>query len=382
MPRPSELEGLLKGLEGAGLLRVPDDGLERQGLAAEFGPRFLDLSSNDYLGLGADHVSRETVLSTAGAGASRLIHGSRREHLELERELADWVGFESALCFASGYAANVGAVAALAGPGDHVFSDALNHASLIDGCRLSRATVHVFPHKDLDALARALREAPSTGARWVLVESYYSMDGDGPDLRRLRALCDETDAALYVDEAHSVGVFGPGGAGLCRAAGIVPDILQGALGKAVGSHGAFIAGSAAVRTWLWNRARSFVFSTAPSPLAAAASLEQVKRARAAEGARVELADLVTKFRAALSARGVRLIDGSFGPIVAVLVGDAERALAAGRALRAEGLLVQAIRPPTVPPGSARLRVTVTARHSSSALERAADALARAVGGKP
>lgn len=365
-----------------GLLRTPDDGLERQGLAERFGGAFLDLSSNDYLGLGADHVSRETVLSSPGAGASRLIHGSRQEHLALEAELADWVGQESALLFSTGYAANVGSLAALCGPGDHVFSDALNHASLIDGCRLSRANVHVFPHLDSEALERALREAPAGGARWVVVESYYSMDGDGPDLRRLRALCDEHDASLYVDEAHALGVFGPAGSGLCRAAGVQPDVLLGALGKAVGSHGAFIAGSPALRSWLWNRARSFVFSTAPSPLAARASLEQVRRARSAHPERARLVELCQHLRAELSARGVPATPGSFGPILAVLVGEAERALEVASALRAQGLLVQAIRPPTVPAGSARLRVTVTAKHSAPSLGRAADALARALGESP
>jgi 8-amino-7-oxononanoate synthase len=378
MPRPSELPALLLELDEAGLLRTPDDGLERVRLAERFGTAFLDLSSNDYLGLAADHVSRETLLSTKGAGASRLIYGTRPEHLALEAELADWVGHEAALLFSSGYAANVGALAALLAPSDHVFSDALNHASLIDGCRLSRAQVHVFPHRDLDALARALDAAPSSGARWVVVESYFSMDGDGPDLPRLRALCDAHGAALYVDEAHSLGVFGPSGAGLCAAAGVRPDVLLGALGKAVGSHGAFIAGSAVLRTWLWNRARSFVFSTAPSPLAADASLEQVRRARAAEAERSRVLELSLHLRAELGRRGVPCLSESFGPILGLVVGDAERALATAARLREAGILVQAIRPPTVPRGTARLRITISARHSAPQLTRAAELLAAAL----
>ncbi len=378
MPRPSELPGLLQGLDEAGLLRTPDDGLERVRLSERFGADFLDLSSNDYLGLAADHVSRETLLRANGAGASRLIHGTRPEHLALEAELADWVGLEAALLFSSGYAANVGAIAALVGPGDHVFSDALNHASLIDGCRLSRAQVHVVPHRDLEALGRALEQAPPTGARWVVAESYFSMDGDGPDLVRLRALCDSFGAALYVDEAHSLGVFGPGGAGLCARAGIRPDLLMGAFGKATGSYGAFIASSAVVRTWLWNRARSFVFSTAPSPLSAAASLEQVRRVRAAEAERVRVLELSAHLRTELARRDIPCLTDSFGPILGLVIGDAGRAVQAAARLRAEGILVQAIRPPTVPPGTARLRITVGANHSAPQLTRAAERLAIAL----
>jgi 8-amino-7-oxononanoate synthase len=378
MPRPNDLPGLLRGLDEAGLLRTPDDGLERWRLAEQFGSAFLDLSSNDYLGLAADHVSRETLLSTKGAGASRLIHGTRAEHLALEAELADWVGQECALLFSSGYAANVGALGALLAPDDQVFSDALNHASIIDGCRLSRAHVHVFPHRDLEALGRALEDAPPSGARWVVVESYFSMDGDGPDLVRLRALCDSFGAALYVDEAHSLGVFGPGGAGLCAATGVRPDVLLGALGKAVGSHGAFIAGSAELRTWLWNRARSFVFSTAPSPLAAAVSWEQVRRARGAETERAQVLELSRHLRAELARRDVSCLSDSFGPILGLVAGEAERAVIIAARLRSQGILVQAIRPPTVPRGTARLRITVSARHTAPQLTRAADQLAAAL----
>ncbi len=382
MPRLSELPDLLRGLDEAGLLRTPDDRLERARLAEQLGGNVLDLSSNDYLGLAPDSVSRETRFSAKGAGASRLIHGTRPEHLALEAEVADWVGQERALYFSSGYAANVGALSALAGPSDVIFSDALNHASLIDGCRLSRARVHVFPHLDLEALEHGLKQAPESGARWVAVESYFSMDGDGPDLVRLRELCDAYGAALYVDEAHALGVFGPGGAGLCAASDVVPDVLMGAFGKAAGSQGAFIASRDVVRTWLWNRARSFVFSTAPSPLAAAATLEQVKRLKKADSERTRLLDHAQLLRDALSRRNVRCMDGSFGPILGLVVGSAERALSAAARLRAQGVLVQAIRPPTVPAGTARLRVTVSTRHTPAELERAAELLAHALRDPP
>lgn len=374
MPHLRALPDALADLERSGLLRTPDDHLARASLRARFGPQFVDLTSNDYLGLGAVNVSRETLSSAPGAGASRLIYGSTTEHLELEEELARWVGTEAALLFSSGYAANVGALSCLLGPGDVALSDALNHASLIDGCRLSRAEVRIVPHLDLAALEGELRGAAGARARWVVVESYYSMDGDSPDLRALRRLCDRHDAHLYVDEAHGLGIFGPAGAGLCAEAGIQADVLQGGLGKACGAQGGFIAGSATLRTWLWNRARSFVYSTAPSPLLAATTKAQVHRTRAADDLRARLFGGAQLLRDALRELDVPLIPGSHGPIVGVLVGTAEDVLAVADDLRSQGFLTQPIRPPTVPPGSCRLRLTVSAAHTPEALRRTAQAI--------
>jgi 8-amino-7-oxononanoate synthase len=334
----------------------------------------LDASSNDYLGLALGDVSRETL---PGAGASRLVQGTRPEHEALEHELADWVGQESALLFTSAYAANVGAIAALGGDESIVISDELNHASIIDGCRLARGEVLVTPHLDLTAVDGALSAARSTPVRWVVCESYFSMDGDSPNLPALRALCDRHRAFLVVDEAHALGVFGPAGAGRCAELGVRPDVLIGGLGKAVGSQGGFVAGSAALRAFLWNRARTFIFSTGASPLLCADTLRQVRAARAADLERQRLLANAAALRAKLTERGLNIVPGSFGPIVAVVLGESERALRVAAALRARRILVQAIRPPTVADGTARLRLTVTAAQSPADLERLVDALAEA-----
>lgn len=376
MPHLRALPDALADLERSGLLRAPDDHLSRETLRTRFGPQFVDLTSNDYLGLGAADVSRETLSSAPGAGASRLIYGSTTEHLELEADLARWVGTEAALLFSSGYAANLGALSCLLGPGDVVLSDALNHASLIDGCRLSKAEVRIVPHLDLAALERELQSTVAARARWVVVESYYSMDGDSPDLRALRRLCDRHDAHLYVDEAHGLGVFGPAGAGRCAEAGIRADVLQGGLGKACGAQGGFIAGSETLRTWLWNRARSFVYSTAISPLLAATTSAQVQRTRAADDLRAQLLERAQQLRDALTDLDVPLISGSHGPIIGVLVGSAEDVMALAEDLKSQGILTQPIRPPTVPPGSCRLRLTVSAAQAPEALHRTAQAIHR------
>jgi 8-amino-7-oxononanoate synthase len=304
-------------LEARGLLRAErDDGARSQALeaAAQLGVRFIDASSNDYLGYARAPVSRATLarLETlrSGAGASRLIHGTSPPLPELEATLAEWVGQPRSLLFSSGYAANLGALAALAGPGDVIVSDALNHASLIDGCRLSRARVVVAPHLEPDAVARALAEAPEQ-RRWVVTESYFSMDGDSPDLGALRAICDRAGAALVVDEAHALGVFGPEGGGLLRQSGISADVTIGTLGKAIGVQGAFVAGRSELRAYLWNRARSLVFSTGVSPIVAALTLDHVGRARADEAGRAALLEHARRVRERLGLPGVA------GPIVPV-----------------------------------------------------------------
>jgi 8-amino-7-oxononanoate synthase len=288
------------------------------------------------------------------------------------------VGLPQALTFSSGYAANVGLLQALGLEGTLVVSDALNHASIVDGCRLSRARVEVVPHLDLGAVDRALAGARSARARFVVVESCFSMDGDGHDLAGLRALCDRHAAGLLVDEAHALGVFGPAGAGRCAAAGIRPDALVGTLGKAVGVHGAFVAGSAQLRSLLWNRARPFVFSTAPSPRLAELAAFHVQRARADDSGRARLGRFTSELRAALRVARVPAMTDSDAPIVPVLVGSNERALAVSAALQGAGILVQAIRYPTVPEGTARLRLTVSASWPEAAPERVAHALARAL----
>jgi 8-amino-7-oxononanoate synthase len=355
-----DLQRELDRLDAGGLLRSRGTLPTTSPEAAE---PTVDACTNDYLGYGRADVSRETG-SRSGASASRLVFGTQPEHTALEAELSAWLGTEDALLFSSGYAANLGTIAALASHGDLIVSDRLNHASIVDGCRLSRATIHVIPHRDLDAADRAL-QLPTAGRRWLVTEAYFSMDGDSPDLEGLRAVCDARHAAMIVDEAHSLGVFGPEGAGLCRQAGVVPDVLVGGFGKAVGVQGAFVAGSSALTRFLWNRARTFVFSTASSPLIAAVTLAHVKAVRKDDPARARLAALCSILDAALQSIAARLPAGRHGPIFPVVVGTPERAVAVAAGLRARGFLAQAIRPPTVPAGESRVRVAL---HADLAVE--------------
>jgi 8-amino-7-oxononanoate synthase len=336
-------------------------------------PGVIDVCSNDYLGYARRPVSRETSGATAGAGASRLIHGTRAEHRALEAEFADWMGTEDSLLFPTGYSANIGVVSALAGPGDLIVSDALNHASTIDGCRLARARTEVVPHRDLAAVRRALT-LPVTGRRWVLTESYFSMDANSPDLHELRGLCNEAGAALIVDEAHALGVFGPAGAGLSAAAGVKPDIVIGTLGKAVGVQGAFVAGSRSLTAYLWNRARSFVFTTAPSPLLAAVTLDHVRAVRADDAGRDQLNRLCSAFERDLAPLRSLFPPDRHGPIFPLIFGTPDRARSIAAALTGRGFLAQPIRPPTVPEGTSRLRLAL---HSTLSPDSVAE-LARAL----
>jgi 8-amino-7-oxononanoate synthase len=361
----------LAELEAQSLLRA-DSG--QPGEPAEM----LDACSNDYLGLGRRLVSRETLeqVNRSGAGASRLVHGTSEEHRLLEADLREWLETEATLTFSSGYAANVGVIAALCDARSVIISDELNHASLIDGCRLSRSKVCVTPHGDLAAVERELSTHSGAESRWVVVESYYSMEGDTPDLQGLRALCDRYDAALVVDEAHALGVFGARGRGLCARAGMVPDVLVGTFGKALGVQGAFVASSRPVRDWLWNKARSFVFSTAMSPIVATLVRHNLALAIAAEDARGALSQMASEVRSRLQTAGVKLVGDSHGPIVPVLLGDNRRALDAAERLLESGIRVQAIRPPTVPIGQARLRVTLKADMAEQDVARLCEALIR------
>lgn len=363
----------LEALEELGVLRFAEDGSARTACersAAALGLQLLDASSNDYLGTATRPVSRETLPSASiGAGASRLIHGSRLAHLRLEAELCEWMGRESALLFTSGYAANVGVLSSVPQPGDLILSDALNHASIIDGCRLARAETRVVPHLDLESLRVELsKEAPKRRC-WVVTESYFSMDGDSPDLPALRRLCDDHAAVLIVDEAHALGVFGPSGSGLCRQHGVEPDILIGTFGKAIGAQGAFASSESAVRLWLWNKARSFVYSTAPSPLLAELILRNVRKVRADDDARHRLSYLSEHTRTKLSSAKVPWLKGSHGPIIPIILGTPDRAMRAAEELRTRGILVQAIRPPTVEPGLSRIRLTLHARLSNTDVDR-------------
>jgi 8-amino-7-oxononanoate synthase len=301
--------------------------------------------------------------------------GNLPAHRALESRLASWLGVEAALLFNSGYQANVGLVSALAGPDDAVFSDALNHASLIDGCRLSRAHVVVYPHRDLHALASALAATPAR-RRLILTDAVFSMDGDRAPLAELVALARAHEALLVVDEAHALGVLGPAGAGL--SAGLDVDVRMGTLGKALGGFGAFVAARQPIVELLANRARSFVFTTAlPIPVAAAAQAA-LGWLISAEGqaARQRLAAHAERFFAGLRAHGFAVGEAPSHIVpLRMAGGEPGRAMEASEALLARGIYVQGIRPPTVPPGTARLRVALSAAHDEHHLDEALAALA-------
>jgi 8-amino-7-oxononanoate synthase len=337
------LEGELAALAAADLLRVP----------RERSPEGLVLCSNDYLGLAAT-ATDEPVDVPVGSGAASLVTGYHAAHRAAEHALAEWIRLEATLLFSSGYAANLGVLSALAGPEDLIVSDRLNHASIIDGCRLSRARVCIFDHLDVDAAARTLElERGRVRRAFLVTESYFGMDATIADLSELRRITRRFDCALVVDEAHALGVFGDQGAGLCHAAGVEPDVLVGTLGKSVGLHGAFVGGSALLRTFLWNRARSFVFSTASSPRGAAAIPGRVELVRAADSRRADSLSLAAELRAVLARRGQTVLGE--GPIVPWVLGSPGRALMAQRVLSDLGVVALAIRPPTVPPGTSRVR---------------------------
>lgn len=372
-------------MEAQGLLRTPRvlDGAQGPEVVVD-GRRALCLCSNNYLGFAGHPALADAVAETVqrvgfGACGSRLINGTMRIHDELETRIAGFVGQERALFFPTGYTANLGAVQALSGPRTLVLSDALNHASLIDGCRLGRADVRVYRHADAEHVEALLRD---TGDRYdlklVVTESLFSMDGDLAPLAALRGLCDRYEAALFVDDAHALGVLGHQGAGACAAAGVKPDVITGTFGKAFGCSGAFVAGSKVLLAWMANRARSHVFSTAPSPALAAAALAAFTLVERADDRRVTLQRHARALREGLVSAGYQLAP-SEAHIIPVLLGSAERATELSGMLLDRGVFVHGIRPPTVAPGTSRLRVTPMATHTS---EQMAEAIAvfRELGG--
>jgi 8-amino-7-oxononanoate synthase len=347
----------------------------------------LLLCSNNYLGL-ADHPAvREAAAEAAlrwgaGAGASRLISGNMEPHRQLESSLGRFKGYESALLFGSGYLANTGTIAALAGKGEVVFSDELNHASIIDGCRLAAAETFVYRHGDLDHLAWGLREAGKR-ASLIVSDGVFSMDGDGAPLPGLLELARRHGARLMVDEAHATGAVGPGGRGSVAAAGLSGevDVVVGTLGKALGSYGAYVCADAEIVDYLVNRARTFVFSTAPPPPAVGAAAAALALLEAEPQLVDRLQANAAALRAGLGAEGLA-IDRSTAQIVPLEVGDAERTMELCELILERGVFAQGIRPPTVPEGSSRLRFTVMASHTPDELERAAKlvgAAAREIG---
>ena len=346
-------------------------------------PRCLDLASNDYLGLARDPAVRAAAAAAAlewGAGStgSRLVTGSTDLHAELESELADHVGCEAALVFSSGYLANIGAITSLAGPDCLIISDALNHASLIDACRLARSPVQVVAHRDIRAVEAVLRNRTARRAL-VVTDAVFSVDGDAADVANLHAVARASGAMLLVDEAHSLGVVGPSGQGACASAGIAnePDVVMTlTLSKALGSQGGAVCGSTAVVSHLINSARSFIFDTGLAPACVGAALAALRTLRQqpvlAQRARDRAADLCV----AATRAGWSSTDPAAG-VLSILVGNPEAAVRAAASCLDNGVHVGCFRPPSVPDGVSRLRLTARADLTDGEVELAREAFARA-----
>jgi 8-amino-7-oxononanoate synthase len=370
----------LAELSQRGLLRTLEPLASPQGPVVRIGGQSLvNFSSNDYLGLAADpRVARAFVAGLerwgVGAGASRLVVGDTEAHRRLEARLAAFEGTDAALVFNGGYPANLGLVQTLVGRGDLVVSDALNHASLVDGCRLSRAEVAVVPHADVDAVGRALSR-DGFRRKLMVTDAVFSMDGDPAPLGDLAGVCARAGAALLVDEAHATGVLGARGSGLCEAIGIQPDVRMGTLGKALGGFGAYAATTRAVADLLVNRARSVVFSTTLPPALCEALVVAIDILETDPELRPRLWRNIRRF-----VDGLRRLGFAAEPrsaIVPVILGTPERAVRASAFLRERGLLVKPIRPPTVPEGTSRLRFALSAAHTEAHVDRALQALEEA-----
>ena len=336
----------------------------------------LLLCSNNYLGLADRDEVREAAAEAAlrwgaGSGASRLISGNMEPHRQLEAQLAAFKGYEAALLFGSGYLANTGAIAALAGPGEVVFSDELNHASIVDGCRLSRAETFVYRHNDAEHLAWGLRQAGRRAAL-IVSDGVFSMDGDVAPVPELLELARRHGARLMVDEAHATGTVGPGGRGSVSAAGLAGevDVVVGTLGKALGSYGAYVCAAEETVDYLVNSARPFIFSTAPPPPAAAAALAALRVLEAEPELVERLGENAAALRGGLAAEGLD-VGRSTTQVVPIEIGPAEATMALCEGALRRGVFAQGIRPPTVPEGSCRLRFTVMATHQPQELAGAA-----------
>lgn len=346
------------------------------------GREYVNFSSNDYLGLAADPRLARAAAGAArrhgcGAGASPLVSGLTTPLRRLEQTLAEWEGTEAALVFSSGFAANLAVVSALAGREDAIFSDAWNHASLIDGCRLSRARVHVYRHADLNHLADALRVETPARRRIIVSDSVFSMDGDFAPLPDLLELAERFDALLVVDEAHATGVLGEQGRGLTELLDIPTTerlIKVGTLSKALGTQGGFVCGSRRLIDWLVNQARPYIFSTALAPPVAAAARRAVEIVRDEPELRRRLLTLAEQLREGLAELQFEC-GASRCQIVPFIVGQPHVAVRFSEALLELGLLVPAIRPPSVPPGTARLRISLTAGHTPNDVRSLLNALA-------
>lgn len=342
----------------------------------------LQMASNDYLGYCSHPAIKKAAQKAVsvwgvGAGSSRLISGNNCLFEEVEKRLANLKKTEAALVFSTGYMANIGLLSTIGEHGDVIYSDELNHASIIDGCRMSRAHVEIFPHKDTEMLESLLKQGQRFRRRIIVTDGVFSMDGDIAPLPRLVELAEQYAALIVVDDAHATGVLGSRGAGTAEHFGLEGkcDIIMGTLGKALGCFGAFVAGSHELRELLVNRARAFIFTTALTPAVMASSQEALKLLEQEPERRIALWENVRLFKEGLTQRGFNTLD-SETPIIPILVGDARLAVSISESLFHEGLFIQAIRPPTVPEGSSRLRITVSAVHTQEDLRWALEVLER------
>ncbi len=377
----------LAALETKGLRRSLEPLATAQGPVVEVGGRRLvNLCSNDYLGLASDPRLKRAAAAAveregAGAGAARLIAGDLPVHGELERRLARLKGTEAALLFSSGYHANAGVIGALVGRDDAVFCDELDHASILDGCQLSRAQMVRYRHGDMGELAKLL-EKTKARRKLVATDAVFGMDGDAAPLAEIVELCRRHGVMLYLDEAHSTGVLGETGAGLAEAVGLAcadVDVIMGTLGKALGSFGAFVAGSRPLVDWLTSRCRTFIFTTALPPAPCGAAIAALDVLEQEPERRARLAALSTRMKAGLERMGFSMA-GVVAPIFPVILGEEQVSLAASRQLRERGFFVRAIRPPTVPRGTSRLRVSITASHDEGQVDDFLRALAEVLAG--
>jgi 8-amino-7-oxononanoate synthase len=375
------VDGELEQLTAQGLLRTLRPLPATGGKFTMDGRTVLNLSSNDYLNLANDPRVKEAAIQAVeqlgcGATASRLMSGHLELHEAVEAELAQFLGTEATLVFGSGFLTNVGVLTALLGRNDVCFADRLNHASLIDGMRLAGVNWHRYRHKDLDHLSGLLEKTPVSGRRIIVTDSVFSMDGDIAPLEGLAELAAQYEAVLVVDEAHAVGVLGPGGAGLCRSYGdrVRPDIVIGTFSKSFGGYGGFAGCSKSMRAFLVNRARSFIYSTGLPPACLGAGRRSLEIIRSDDNLGPRLMAGTRAFRERLVADGLTVPEVE-SQILPVHVGENKAALDFSRALWDHGILATAVRPPTVPKGTARLRLSVTLAHNDEDLARVAELMA-------
>ena len=369
----------LAALEEEGLTRSLRTLQESGGKIEWNGKPYLNFSSNDYLNLANDPRLKAGAIRAieefgCGATASRLMAGHLAVHETLERAIADWLNMDCGLVFPSGFQANLGMISSIVGKADTVFSDTLNHASIVDGCRLSGADIRIYRHLDCDHLEELLQSTESSGRKLIVTDSVFSMDGDCAPIKRIAELAQEYECLFAVDEAHALGVFGEG-KGLCHGLSVQPDIIVGTMTKSFGSGGGFIASSTSFQSLFINKARSFIFSTGLSPACAGSALAATDVMQQNPSMGVELLRKSRLLRDRLIESGVQIPDDD-SQILPIMIGSNAEAVRIMNTLLDHGILLAAVRPPSVPEGTARLRISVTLAHEDSDLEYAATTIAQ------